>query len=176
MLSKIIIGNVLSFVGAIFLSVSCVLKKREYIYLFQSIECMFLVAAQIFFGQLGAAAVLILSTIRNAMLAFGAYSSRSLAILFSLTLIFGLAFNTGGAVGLIPLIASLAYTVTSYYAKSFSKIKLSLLFNLFIWCVYSYIIFDFAGLAVNFVSFVLNAVSFVKFKSGSDLKRKKDAP
>lgn len=162
MIRRIIIGNAISLFSSVFLFASCMQKTRTRIYAFQIFECLSLLVAQLVFGQWAAAFALLLSAARNALLAIGKYTKAFLATIFILTLALGVLFNTGGLVGMIPTMATLIYTLTSYYAESIVKIKLSVLINLALWLVYSSLIFDIASLAINLISFILNLITLIK--------------
>ena len=58
--------------------------------------------------------------------------------------------------GLIPVVANTIYNASTYYAKTYFSIKLSLLFNIAFWIIYACLIFDFVTAAVNAVSFIFN--------------------
>jgi hypothetical protein len=165
MSNRIIFANSISFVAAVFLAVSCVVKERRLIYFFQLCECIILLFAQLVFGQGAAAVSLMLGVVRNLLLWRGKYRAVSAALVFVFTLILGVLFNTGGYVGFIPIIASLIFALSSYFAKTYIKVKLSLLINLSLWTVYSFVIFDLTSFFVNLISMFLNSISLVRFLS-----------
>jgi hypothetical protein len=160
---RIIIGNLISFSGAALLIFSAITENKRRLYLYGVFECILLFIAQLFFGQGAAAVSLLIAAFRNFLIYIGKYSKEKLIAVFVASLVLGLLFNTGGALGLIPLFATLIFTVTSYYAKSYIKVKLSFLFNLFLWTVYSALIFDIASTVVNFFSLVLSVISVLKY-------------
>lgn len=86
-------------------------------------------------------------------------------LFFVLTLFLGIALNTGGIVGIIPVGAGAIFTVSSFYAEKFAEIKLSLLVNIGLWIVYSAFILDFSTLFMNSVSFALNLASLIRYIS-----------
>ena len=123
---RIIIGNLISLAAASFLFCGAITENAERVYLFGTFECIVLFIAQIFFGQGAAAVSLLIAAFRNLLLFFGRYKRLHFTVVFLLSFILGLVFNTGGFVGLIPVIATMIFNLTSYYAKTYIKIKLSL--------------------------------------------------
>lgn len=159
---NILVGNILSGFAAGFLILSGALKRARYIYLSQCLESFFLLFAQIAFFQIGAALCLLVSIIRNLLLVFRRYGRFGAISVFVLTLVFGIFYNTGGIVGLLPVAASLFFCISSYFAKKLFAIKLAVSLNLFIWCFYSLLISDFVSLFVNAVALILNASFILK--------------
>ena len=158
-MSNIFFGNTFSLAASVFLCLSAAASGRRETYLFQVGECAFLLVAQLFFGQLGAAAVMIFSIVRNLLLTFDKYNNAWMLVLFVFTGYFGLKINTGGVVGLIPVIATMVYTLSSKLAKSRVNVKIALLLNLFLWVAYSFLIKDYVTAGMNSLAAVLALIS-----------------
>lgn len=156
---KIIIGNLISLSAAVFLFAGSISKKARRVYLFGVFECILLFVAQLFFGQGAAAISLLIAAFRNLLLVLRKYTRPWLLLVFFSTLILGVLFNTGGIVGFLPLFATLIFTVTSYKARGFLNVKLSLLLNLLLWCIYSFLILDLSSTVINVTSIVLTLCS-----------------
>ena len=161
--TRILIGNLISLSSSVFLFSGSASRNVRNVYLFAIFDCILLFIAQVFFGQGAAAISLLVAAIRNFLLTIRKYTAVSFAFIFSSTLILGLLFNTGGAIGLLPVFTTLLYTLTTYYAKGFVKVKLSLLLNLFLWTVYSSLIFDISGVVINLSSFIIAFVSLLNY-------------
>lgn len=162
MAQRILIGNLISLATSVFLFWGSISESVKRVYLFGVFECMLLFVAQLFFGQGAAAVSLLIAAFRNFLLYSGKYTLPHLIIVFSGTLFFGITFNTGGILGLVPLLATLIFTLTSYFAKTYIKVKLSLFLNLSLWAFYSIIIFDFSSALINIFSLILIVVSIIK--------------
>lgn len=167
---RILIGNIISLSSSVFLFWGSITARRERVYLFGIFECTLLFIAQLFFGQGAAAVSLLIAAFRNFLLWLGKYTRSFSALIFILTLILGLLFNTGGALGLLPLIATLTLTVTSYYAKTYVKLKLSLFLNLSLWSIFSILIFDVSSSVINLTSAFLTVVSLLKYRKDEKSK------
>ncbi len=163
MSQRLLIGNIISLSASVFLFSGSITQKVRRVYLFGVFECIFLFSAQLFFHQGAAAVSLLIAAFRNYLLFIGKYTRAFLILIFFLTLFLGLFFNTGGALGLIPLFATLIYTLTSYCAKSYVNVKLNLFLNLGLWTLYSVFIYDVGGAVINIFSIILTLISIFKY-------------
>ncbi len=161
MILRLILGNAASFAAAVFLILSSNARVRERIYFFQLIECILLVGSQIFFLQIGTAAVLLVSIIRNILLIKNSYSMGAIVSVNVASLFFGIAFSSGGAISLFPVIAAIVYNTFAVF-KDVALLKLGLIVTLSLWIVYSASIPDIFGFIVNTVSLILNLISSVR--------------
>jgi len=164
MAKNILIGNLISLSASVFLFLGSAARRVKNLYLFQIFECILLFIAQLAFGQGAAAVSLLIAAFRNFLLLIRRYTAPFFALIFLATLIFGLLFNTGGIVGILPLFATLIYTLTTFLAKGFVKVKLSLILNLSLWMIYSAFILDISSVIINFTSFVIASVSLINYK------------
>ena len=153
---NVILGNILSGFAAGFLILSGLLRRKRLIYSSQCAESFFLFLAQIAFYQFGAAACLLVSILKNMLLAMGKYGRLALILVLSLTLSLGILCNTGGNVGLLPVAASAIFCISGYLARGDVAIKISISVNLILWCIYSLMIADIVSFAVNTVALVIN--------------------
>ena len=164
---NIYVGNAISFISSVFLLLSSIAKSRRKIYLYQSLECLLLLFSQLCFGQLAAALVMLFGVIRNLLLTVGKYNRIWMIVFFVLTAVIGIKINTGGYIGLIPVFATLAYTISTKYAKSYINVKLSLLANLILWSTYSFLIMDYVSATVNSLAAVLTLLSLLFRRVGT---------
>ena len=54
-MSQILIGNIISFVSAMFMAASCLADTKYKIFFYQVLECLVLAVASVFFGSLAGA-------------------------------------------------------------------------------------------------------------------------
>ena len=149
---RILIGNALSLTAAIFMSLASASSQRRLIFLFQMLDCLFLAVAQLFFGVPSGAVALFIGVIRNTVILKGLYTGPVMLIFALSTLTLGIAINTSGILGIIPVIATLVLTVGSYACCSRVALKFTMLVNLMLWASYSYFISDYATAFANSVS------------------------
>lgn len=162
-MQRIIWGNLISFVGSLFLFASCVAKSKRRVLLFQFFQCAILTAAQITFGKGAGAVSMAVAGTRNLIIASGHYGVFATVLVSLFTFVFGIYFNTGGVIGLMPVIASVFYSVALYVTNDVRHLKLALSVLLFVWIVYSALIFDIFGTISNTSAQILNLVTLARF-------------
>ena len=160
----IIIGNVISFVAAIFLIAGCWTRDRDKTFLYQILEAVFLCIANIFFGSWSGISTLLLSAVRNTMLLKNKFS-RGWMIAFIVAVVgLGVAVNNRGLIGLLPILATVQLIICNQYAKKIIPIKISLLVNTAIWLVYSVAIYDFSSTVAQAVTCLVCVGSIIRLR------------
>ena len=161
---NIIVGNAISFIGAIFLSASCVAKTKKRVCILQLFQCIVITASQIAFGKGAGAVAMSFAGVRNLLIMGSRYNFFAMLTLSVLIFIFGVYFNSFGLIGLMPPLASVMYTVALYYVRDVRRLKFFLSILLFTWIVYSALIYDIFGVISNIVAQVLNVTTLSKMK------------
>jgi hypothetical protein len=136
-----IIANIFSFFGACFLILSAMSKNKNNVYKMQLFDCCSNLTANILLQGWSGATTTGVAVIRNLVSMKGKMKLWIQALLCFLLIFFGLLFNNRGPLGLLPIMASVEFTIVGNSAKaSFVMVKLSLLANLVMWCIYNWII------------------------------------
>ncbi len=161
---NIVLGNAISFFGALFLCASCVAKTKRRLVVLQFFQCLFFTAAQIAFGKGSGAVSMSAAGIRNLIIASGHYNAVVMIIVVLFTLFFGLRFNTAGYLGLLPIGIGVFYSAALYFTKDVRALKIALSLLLAVWIVYSALIFDIFGTVSNTVAEILNVATLAKIR------------
>ena len=170
-MTRFIIANVLSFLGAIFLCLSCLVKTKRGVATCQLIQCGMLAFAQIAFGKGGGAVTMSAAFVRNFLIATGHYTTFMMIIIATFTLGFGITLNSFGVIGLLPVFVGVFYTVAARFSTGVVGLKYALSLLLCVWVIYSVLIFDLFGALSNFLALTLNIITLAKMK-----KAKKKSP
>ncbi len=174
----LVIGNIISFVASMFLLLSCVFKKRNLVFLCQFFECSLLALASIFFESYAGMTTLILCATRNIVIAKDKYTNKIMWLFLVLTAFFGVLSNNRGVVGLLPVIATIFYTLSTYLFKGIMATKVNIFINTFLWVVYSVLIKDYSTTVSNSVVLITVSVSMLSMvianKKYKILQRKKN--
>lgn len=161
---SILIGNLFSFAAACFTGASSLAKKKKNIYLLQGGQCLLLAIANIFFGSYAGLTTLALCCIRNILIAYDAFPMKlCIPYLFVLTG-FGMYCNNRGLVGLIPVFATILYTVVSCIAENEKPIKINILTNLIFWMIYEFFVLDFSSLAADSICLILTVYALIRIR------------
>lgn len=163
-MDRLVLGNIISLVGSLFLFFSCIAKTKKRIALFQLLQCIVLTVSQIVFNKGGGAVSMAAAGLRNLLIASGHYGLIPMLILAALTLILGIYLNTSGLIGLMPVGIGVFYTVSLYRAKDAIAVKIALSVLLFVWIVYSALIGDIFGTISNTAAQILNIITLFKLK------------
>lgn len=158
-MSRLLVANIISFVGALFLCLSCIAKTKRRVATYQFIQCGLLVFAQLAFGKGSGAVSMGAAFVRNVCIATGHYGIIPMILIASFTLIFGLRFNTYGFIGLMPVAVGIFYTVALYFSKGIKGTKIALSVLLLVWVIYSLLILDFFGVVSNALALTLNLLT-----------------
>ena len=158
----ILIGNIISFGAAVCMLWSTFSRSFKNIFLLQFFECVLLAIANIFFGVYAGVAVLLLSATRNLLVAKGFYTKPVMGVCIVLTVVLSFLTNNRGFLGLIPMIATLQFTVCSLLVTSVKGTRLSILVNTLFWVVYSILIKDLSTFVSDSVVLFFTSFNLVR--------------
>lgn len=163
MTNSLIIGNLLSFIGMVFLGISCLKNKKEEIIFFQIFDCVFEALANIVLGGFSGAAVMLTSAFRNVLVYSGKITNALIFFIMAAMVVLGLSFNNHGWIGTFPVIANLEYTAFLCYGGcSPLKIKIALAVNVFIWAVYDFTILAIPAFTTDIIIFIITLYGIYK--------------
>ena len=129
-------------------------------------QVIYCVGTLILKGYSGAVQNLV-SILRNLAAIRGVKSRAAEWIFVGLGVVFGLAFNNLGLVGLLPVIANLEYTVVVFRCGDDEwALKLAFLFCTLLFTVFNAAIFNFVGAAANTVVSVTTIIFLIKHRRG----------
>ena len=161
-MSNILIGNIISFAAAIFLAVSCVVKSRKQIFILQFMNCAVLAVASYFFGSYAAITTLALCCIRNIFIMKDKFSVLIMTVILILVIACGVLTNNRGLIGLLPVIATVEYTICCHNITDVGKTRISILVNEAIWIIYSFLVLDFSTAITDIIVVTVDIVSIAK--------------
>ena len=161
-MSNILIGNIISFAAAIFLAVSCVVKSRKQIFILQFMNCAVLAVASYFFGSSAAITTLALCCIRNIFIMKDKFSVPVMTVILILVIACGILTNNRGIIGLLPVIATVEYTICCHYITDVDKTRISILVNEAIWIIYSFLVLDFSTAITDIIVVTVDIAAITK--------------
>ena len=164
-MSNILIGNIVSFAAAVFLAVSCVVKDRKQVFILQFMNCAVLALASYFFGSYAAISTLALCCVRNVFITKDKFTRPVMTVIVILVIICGVLTNNRGIIGLMPVLATVEYTMCCYFITNIRKTKISILLNESIWLVFSFIVQDYATALTDVAVIIVDIVAILKAPS-----------
>ena len=164
----IIIGNIISFIAALFMFASGWTKDRDRTFLYQILENVVLCAANLCFRSYAGISTLLLSSVRNYLVMKERYTKKLMYIFVLLIIVIGFTINNRGLVGILPIAATVQLSACNQYAKTLIQHKLSLFVNTAIWLVYDFCILDISSTVAQTVMCILTAVTIVRLKKSGE--------
>lgn len=152
----------LSGVTAVFTMLSAWTPDKRKSFFFQVGQCLAYAAASWFYGVYPAVVSMIVCAVRNYLVAKEKYTVRSAAVLTVLAGVIGLAANTSGFIGLLPVAATMEYGIFLCLFQSQAGSKANNLANLLLWVVYDFLIRDFINFSVDGISSVFAVLSMIR--------------
>lgn len=161
MTQTIIIGNIISFIAAVFLGFSCWSKKPKRVFTYMIIQNAFLCLSSVVFGSYSAAVSTILSSIRCYVIVKEKYTRKVMIIFNIIILLFGIFTNTRGLIGLLPVLATVQFGYCTYRFTGIKGIKWTFIINLVMWDVYAFWIMDFSSGIAWAVTTIITIASLI---------------
>ncbi len=159
----IIIGNIISFIANIFTLLSGITNNRKMVFAFQFIHCTLLSLASFFLNSYSGVTILLICALRNGITALDIFSKNMMYLFSALTVIIGIISNNRGFIGLLPVIATLIFTISIYYSKTIVSVKLNLFFNGVLWVIYSLFIQDYPTALSDGTLSIIVIISLIKY-------------
>lgn len=159
---NIIIGNAISLFAGIFLILSMWVNDEKEAYKHQFLNAFFLTISSIFFLSWTGVTTMALAASRNVMVYKDKLTFNWTIFFIILSVVFGLAVNTKGIIGLLPIIAIVQITLCNYYLKTIKWIKLSFIVNELFYIVYFITIWDFSSSVIESITAIIGLISLFK--------------
>ncbi len=160
---ELIAGNICSLMAMVTDSVSASRKTARGVLLVQTLSQLFYGMSAIILKGYSAAVQNGVSLLRN-ILAVSKYRKRLkwLEMLLILTgVVLGLCFNNRGAVGLLPIIASLEYALAVYFFENDERsLKIAFLINAVLFGIFNGAVLNVVGVIANIIV-VISVTAFL---------------
>ena len=162
MTDTLIIANIFSFFSACFTIASSWTKNPKRTYAYQVAQCLIYAVASYFFGVYPAIVMMLVNAFRNFLVAGSRYSVRWMAACSVMSLAVGLRVSDGSVAGYLSIIATVYYTIASFYLTEPRAVKINVAVDLSLWLAYDFLVKDVSSGIVDGVSVVLAIVTFIR--------------
>ena len=167
---NIVIGNIISLVAGIFIILSMWVNDEKKAYFYQFLNAFILMFSSVFFFSWTGVTTMAIAASRNLMV-YKDRLTRNWTIFFIvISIALGLAVNTMGCVGLLPIIAIVQITLCNYYLKSIKTIKTGFIINSAIYVVYFLAILDFSSAVIESFTALVGIVSLYRLLTADSEK------
>ena len=159
---NIVIGNIVSFVAGIFIILSMWVNDEKRAYKYQFLNAFILIISSVFFYSWTGVVTMAIAASRNLMVYYDRLTFRWTMFFIAISIVLGLAVNTMGLVGILPIIAIVQISLSNYYLKEIGSIKASFIINSAIYVVYFLAIWDFSSAAIESITALVGLISLAR--------------
>lgn len=145
------IGQFFSFLSACCLCYSTFGKRKENILKWQVANTAFLILANLFLKGYSGVATNLICLVRNFLGARGRLNKVNTIVLAILIVAGGIAVNNRGWLGLLPVVASVEYSICMYLCRDAQQMRLALAVNVALWAVYDFTIASYPMFATDLI-------------------------
>lgn len=160
----LVFGEIFSFLAAICLAYSTFSKKKDKMIFWQIIDSLFNSISNVFLLSYSGCITNIFTLLRNYLTYKGKFNKKCLIIIMMLLIFLGICFNNKGFIGILPIIASIEYTIFMYKTKTVNKLRIGLIINLIMWGVYDFYIKSYPMFAMDMIIIVLSLINNYKYQ------------
>lgn len=158
---NIMIGNVISLIAGIFVILSLCVNNDKKAYKYQIMNAAILVISSFFFESMVGAVIMAVITIRLYLVYTDRLTFKLTIFFLILAVVMGVAVNTVGWIGLIPIIATIQITICNFAYKDIRWIKLSFIVNEAFYIFYFYFVFDIVSTVVQIITVSIGCISYI---------------
>lgn len=137
-MKSIYVANCLSGIGVGLLAYSTFSKEKDKMLKLQVGDCIFNALAGLFVGSFSAMSTNLICALRNYINVKNKMSQKLSYVFAAIIFTVGILINTRGAIGAIPPLASVEYTICSTKSKNAQSLRFALLLNLCMWLVHDF--------------------------------------
>lgn len=141
------LGHILSAVSFAALAASLFARDTRRLFLLQAADSFLGSLANLCFGGLSGATTNGIATARNLLKAHGRFVGPIVWVTLIAQIALGVLVNNRGLLGLLPVAATVEYTLAVALTDGMRAVKLALLVNILMWAAYAVLIGDWIGLA-----------------------------
>lgn len=160
----IIIGEIFSLLAALCLAYSTFSNKKNKMILWQAINAIFYGLSNLFLGAYSAVVTNILTLFRNTLQVKNKLDRNFTIIICLLMTIVGIIFNNREWLGLLPIVASVSYTICVYVLKSAQQMRIALIVNLLQWMIIDFLVKSYPMFIMDIIIIIVTFINIVRYK------------
>lgn len=160
---NIIIGNMIALIASLLMVYTGIIKKKEKIIYFQTVQIILSIISNIILGGITGAIINGISCIRNILYYKNKLRVLEKLIIIILSIILSLLFNNLGIIGLLPLISIVMYTIL-IDIKDVIKFKVLIIFTMIMWFIYDITIKSYTASFFDFSTIIINIIAILELK------------
>lgn len=160
----IIVGEVFSLLAALSLAYSTFSNKKNKMILWQAINAVFYGFSNLFLGGYSAVVTNVLTLSRNVLSMKNKLNKSFTIIICLLMIIVGINVNNRELLGLLPIVASVSYTICVYLLKSAQQMRFALVINLLQWMVFDFLVKSYPMFLMDMIIIAVTLINIVRYR------------
>ncbi len=168
-MNRILIGNIVALIASIFMVLSGVLKEKKKILYVQTVQMGLFVVSNIVLGGFTGAIINAINCVRNVLCYKDKLDLKWKILITILSVVFTMAFNTLGFIGILPLIITILY-VWLMDVKDIIKFKVLIAVTVIMWLIYDLSIKSYTSAIFDFTTVVANIFTIALMLKGKKIK------
>ena len=158
----LIIGNIFSLLSTICIAVSVIKKNKTDLIYWQIIGVVFSIFTSISLVAYASLIMNFLTLLRN-IFAYLKRLTKELTWIFCIvSAIIGLYVNNLGIFGLLPIAATIIYTIFLFITKNEQQMRYAVIINLLLWCVHNFYVQAYPAALNDIVVSLWSAIQIYK--------------
>lgn len=167
----IVIANLFSFIGCFLLAYSTFSKSKKNMLIIQVGDCMFNSLGCLFARSLSGFTTNFICGVRNIVNAKERNNKCINFVFIILIIVLGVVINTRGILGLLPIIASVEYTIWSYLCKTAQGLRFGLVLNLVLWLIHDCSVSLFTSATLDVILICITVYNIIKNDGDNRLEK-----
>ena len=156
----IVVGNILGFIGTMFMVISGAIKDNKKFFIVQDFEMGFLTLSNLVLGGYTGAIVSFMGIIRNTLCMKDKMNLRNKIIIVIIQTVACLITNNLGIIGLCPLFAVVFYSFL--ITKDAKKLKILNASTLVLWAIYDFYIKSYTSFTMDVLTIITSLVGLYR--------------
>lgn len=156
-MNPIILGNIISFIGAIIMVAIGLLKKKRQILYVQCLQFIIMGIGNLILGGVTGFISNFISTVRNLLSLRIPFTLPWKLVFIVLQGVLSLLFNEAGLIGWLPFIAACSFTL-ALDTQNEIVLKSIIIFGQLLWALYDFSIRNYASLAFDLLTIVTTCI------------------
>ena len=165
------LGEALSLIAALLLAYSTFSKKKKNMIVWQALDVLFCSLANLVLGGYSAVVTNFLSLFVSLLVIKNKLDEKNTIILCILMIVVGLYFNNRAWLGILPIIATVQYTICLYLLKTAQQMRIAIMVNLVPWLVFDFAIKSYPIFMMDIIIIIAsmtNYIRYINFKEQTD--------
>lgn len=160
----VILGELFSLLAALCLAYSTFSNKKNKMIWWQAINAIFYGLSNLFLGAYSAVVTNVLTLFRNTLQVKNKLNRNSTFIICLLMAIVGIIANNKEWLGLLPILASITYTICVYILKSAQQMRIALVVNLIQLMIFDFLVKSYPMFIMDMIIISVTLINIIRHK------------